>query len=723
MAKRKSKKAKVVTGIKADLSNARPTKIPQAKVKSTVFEGEPISFKTIGIHLGIIVAIVAVTYVISMFGKFVFQDQFLEEVLSSRLAQDSFWSQLILRMAAAPLSQSWLIFGFAQDFQAFGVQPAWYHFVNVVLHAASCLYFYCLVFLIARRHHRADEPKQFVYQVPLIASAMLACHPLAAESVAHITGREGVLVACNYFLALIAFVFAFWAKTVGKMLTGYLISILFFVMGIWSGPVALSIPAAGLCVMLLLRPDYVTRKEWLAETWPEIAVLLLLIIGACLLPLLGVSTDFANNVGAPIPAAGVYLATQFKALLVYYLRCFVVPAGLSVLPPFLPASGWFDPFTWLGAAVIGLTGWALYKLKRNLLPAFGLCIFLTSFLPPALLVQSELVADRRFYVPLAGLCLTVAWYIVKDTVARPVARVVVPVVLCLVLSGLTIWRNTDWFSDLSLWRAALTTNQTDPYAKAMLARALLEAGKVDEAKKEGEFSIGVDKDNPVANLVMGRIKLDAKLDSEAQGFFATAVRSASERRSGVLYLREAQIGLATAFSNAGQFDQAKDVSQALLLADRNNIQGNLLMGKSLIGLNQPMLALNFLNTGYKMDQSNVSYLEPIAEAGLATGVDSLVGSAYGASSAALQVAPTQKVKIIYAKAALMIGRFSESESMLDTLVKEQPNNAEFLYLKSLAEKEQGKTKDAEALSKKALSLDPKIKDKVKIKIFTERIKR
>src|SRR6516162_6720903 len=186
MAKGKSKRSKIVTGVEiSNLSKARPTRIPQAKVVDSEVVSDPINFKKIALHIGIVLAIVLVAYGNSAIGQFVFQDNYIQEVLKSKITSDNFWTELYLKAAAMPLTQPWLIASFALDFQSFALQPVWYHLVNIVLQAASCVYFYCLVFFIARRVSKSEALNNLTYEIPFLASALLACHPLAAESVAH----------------------------------------------------------------------------------------------------------------------------------------------------------------------------------------------------------------------------------------------------------------------------------------------------------------------------------------------------------------------------------------------------------------------------------------------------------------------------------------------------------------------------------------------------------
>jgi tetratricopeptide (TPR) repeat protein len=85
------------------------------------------------------------------------------------------------------------IFSFALNFAAHGLQPAGFHAVNVVLHAAVC----GLVWLLARR--LLGDPL-----TAAIAATVFAVHPIHAEPVAGIVGRAEILSALFILLGLIA---------------------------------------------------------------------------------------------------------------------------------------------------------------------------------------------------------------------------------------------------------------------------------------------------------------------------------------------------------------------------------------------------------------------------------------------------------------------------------------------------------------------------------------
>jgi hypothetical protein len=128
---------------------------------------------------------------------------------------------------------TWL--SFVMDYQLFGLNPGGYHFVNLLLHIINSL----LLFLILNRMTHALWKSAFV-------AALFAFHPLHVESVAWIAERKDVLSAFFWMLTMGAYVF--YAEKSG--LKKYLLTLLFFSLGLMAKPMLVTLP----CVLLLL--DY-----------------------------------------------------------------------------------------------------------------------------------------------------------------------------------------------------------------------------------------------------------------------------------------------------------------------------------------------------------------------------------------------------------------------------------------------------------------------------------
>ncbi len=674
----------------------------------------PFNFKTIASHLGIIAGIIFLTYFITLTAQFAFNDEYLKSITSTQINDENFLGSLWLPAMFKPLTQPWLRLSFFLDYKSFGFEPSWYHLVNMILHIASCSYFYLLILLLGREIEPGDEKNQLPYWIAFISAVLLACHPLCVESVAYITGRGGTLVACNVFLSLFCFVFAFFAQKRRDMILSYLTSIVFLCMGIWSGAGATIAPLAMLSLTLLLKPKSLDWQDWLDERGAEICLAAIFLVPMPFLLFMGVSKDFSNGLGLPTLPIPLYIASQLRAIPVYYLRCFTLPFGLSVLPPHVTSKGSLDTGTLLGLIIVCVTIYLIYKLRKNLFACFGLCLFLFGLLPDAFLVQPEIASDRRFYLSVAGLCLLIGQYLahkLPNKNVRSYAFLALPIV---VLGSLSIWRNYAWSTEIRLWRSTLKTNPHSAFVHGMLAQAYLHAHDSAKAKTEAEAAIKTDSDCLPAHFTLAQIYAQGRGYEQASKEYSRVLELAQSQHLDTNFVYQSKLGLAEALVELGQFKQAKPYIDSVLEVNSKNILGNLLMGKCLIQLKQPLLALRYLEAGYNQDKMNNFFLEPIAEACLDTGEPRLVRNAYGAASMAFKIQPTDRVDKVLAKSSLEIGMPGEGLQPVERLLIRHPNSPTYLYLKSRLLEALGRKKEAQHFRRKALKLDANVEKEADI---------
>ena len=130
------------------------------------------------------------------------------------------------------------------DCQLFGLKAGGHHFTNVLLHTISVV----LLFLLLRQMTGAFWQSAF-------AAALFAIHPLHVESVAWVSERKDMLSAVFFMLTLWAYVRYVQTRSIGR----YLTVALFFVLGLMSKPMLVTVP----CVLLLL--DYWPLERFSGE--------------------------------------------------------------------------------------------------------------------------------------------------------------------------------------------------------------------------------------------------------------------------------------------------------------------------------------------------------------------------------------------------------------------------------------------------------------------------
>ena len=190
--------------------------------------------------------LVAVSYFPALSGGFVWDDViFAEEpVIHSPSGLRSIW------FSPADIKNEghyWpLVYtSFWLEHKLWGLQPAGYHAVNILLHLFNCLLLWRLLARLA---------------VPgaVVIAALFAVHPLHVESVAWIIERKDVLSALFYLGAVLAWIRFTEAPRPGP----YALALVLFTAGLLSKSVVVTLPAA-LLIWHWWQRGRVTRSELL----------------------------------------------------------------------------------------------------------------------------------------------------------------------------------------------------------------------------------------------------------------------------------------------------------------------------------------------------------------------------------------------------------------------------------------------------------------------------
>ncbi len=331
------------------LWRATPTRIPGTESAATVIPHqqeaklERIHWKFLGGFAAIIFVVIFVIYAYSLFGVPVFNDDLNLRCFTRSFDVNVFWAQQVANVLSTPLAQPWVKLTYGLDAISFPLVPAWYHLVNVVLHATSCLYFYLFVLQVGLRLKAEKRSVDNPYIFALCAALLFACHPLASGAVAYMSGRAALLASCNYFLCLNLFMLAFYAQRVTRIVTCYIVGLVFFFVGIACSFQMLTLPLTMVVVASVLKPDGSDWKAWFTERYQDFGAIALYLVAA-VITLFSQRTNLLDNGVDLMQMSHVaYAASCCKAFVTYFLRCFVVPAGLSIEPPFTLAQNFADP--------------------------------------------------------------------------------------------------------------------------------------------------------------------------------------------------------------------------------------------------------------------------------------------------------------------------------------------------------------------------------------------
>ena len=293
----------------------------------------------------------------------------------------------------APVAGNWhplTILSYALNFQISGLDPASYHWLNLLLHLANTALVFAFVAALAPGRR----------WTAVVTSLFFGIHPMHVESVAWIAERKDVLYAFFYLIGLVAYL-----RYLKAFQGGWLVaSLAAFTLSIASKPAAIVFP------LMLVAIDFYRRRPLGARSLLEKAPFLLISAGVLFLTLQVQEKAGAINrmdIGPVFPRV---LVACF-GIMMYVVKA-IAPFGLSAMYPYPknPATS-LGPEFYLGLAFVVACVVVVYLGRRNRALVFGAAFFLINLLLVLQFVSvgKVVMADRYTYIPYVGLFFALAW--------------------------------------------------------------------------------------------------------------------------------------------------------------------------------------------------------------------------------------------------------------------------------------------------------------------------
>lgn len=351
-----------------------------------------------------------------------------------------------------------------------GDSPGSYHVGNLLIHFGATL---CLFLLIRRTLRLPVLAPRFGANATSLAgvsTALWALHPLQTESVTYIIQRAESLVGLCFLFTLYAFV-----RTAEKPSLAWS---LLTCAGCFLGMAAKEVMAVAPVLILLYDRTFLSGSfgaSWQCRRHLYVAFGLSWLL---LLTLVISSGGRGETAGFGSISWLGYLTTQGPGIAGYLLRA-LVPMGLIFdHGPVLIKE--LSPIVWgvaLVALLVVLTGVLL--VRRPQAGYLGAWFFLilapTSSIIP---IASQTLAEHRMYLPLAAVVVALVLF-VYSRFGRS-AWVLLPL-LVVTYVGLTIDRNNDYRSAISIWEDTVHKRPQNPRAEMNYGSLLLHEGRHDEA--------------------------------------------------------------------------------------------------------------------------------------------------------------------------------------------------------------------------------------------------
>jgi tetratricopeptide (TPR) repeat protein len=416
---------------------------------------------------------------------------------------------------------TWL--SFLVDYELFGLNPAGYHFGNLILHLLNTL----LLFLLLWRMTGA------VWKGAAV-TALFAIHPLNIESVVWIAERKNLL--STFFWILTLLVYARYAEK--PEWKRYSMILVCFILGLMAKPMLVTLP------FILLLLDYWPlqrfslsgrnrsggiqdragqRKFLILPLLEKIPLILLSLLSAWV-------TFYAARSGGAVKTIAAFplIGRIENAIISYamYLYKMLWPTDLAIFYPY-PVG---RPLWQVGLSILFLvavtvfvcikgrthryliTGWFWYGI--TLLPVIGL-----------VQVGFQSMANRYAYISLIGIFMIVAWG-VPDLLKRFSGRRYLPAVSVAVILAFAFCTKSalpDWKNSETVFQQALKVTKNNHIAELGMGNVWFGRGDLSKAQDHYLVSLRIKPDFEEAYNNLGVVYGGLAKPQEAEAAFRQAL--------------------------------------------------------------------------------------------------------------------------------------------------------------------------------------------------------
>ncbi len=326
---------------------------------------------------------------------------------------------------------------YAIEFKLFGLNPVFYHLINVLLHISNSVILFLLIFNIANRK-----------DIAFIISVLFAVHPMQVESVAWISELKDVLYTFFYLFGLLFYLKYIYDQ---KNKLNYFLVLIFFVLSLLSKPTAITFP------LILFIIDYVCERQMSKHLFTEKIPYFLI---ALLMGLIAVYThttdkDIAQYINLHSIMNGCFISCYS---FLFYIFQLLIPYKLSAIHYFpvhhtavLPLIYYCSP------VIIFLSFWVFYKFFRHnrmMLSCMLFFIFNIIWFLKIIPYGTAMAAERYTYmasIGIYGIIAGVYYYLFSGIKKIKPHLFSILTIYILILSVFTFNRIKYWKNEITLF--------------------------------------------------------------------------------------------------------------------------------------------------------------------------------------------------------------------------------------------------------------------------------
>jgi len=426
-----------------------------------------------GLAAAIIVVTGCVAYHNSFSGPFIFDD--LVHIVDNPHIRHLWPPSLVLSGTARPVAMLTLALNYAIG----GLAVSGYHATNLAFHLLAALTLFGIVRRTFTGPRLRERYSSAATGLALAAAALWVSHPLNTQAVTYVIQRGESLAGLFYLVTLYATIRGASSR---RARGWYAVAVAVCALGAATKPVLVSAP-----IVILFYDRFFLAESFraafqrrgalycaLAATW------------VVMIALARMAPDAAAGLQLTTVTPVGYAATQ-PGVVLHYLRLAFWPHPLVLdygWPPAIETLSVVTP-SLVVASIVAATLWATARLYA---PAFlGLWFVLVLAPSSSVFPINDLAFEHRMYLPLAAVIVlaVVAGHTVLVRRARSIwAARALAILGVVVLCALTIRRNADYRSEISIWNDVVVKRPLNARGHMNLGRAWLRVNDVERAMPE-----------------------------------------------------------------------------------------------------------------------------------------------------------------------------------------------------------------------------------------------
>ncbi len=394
---------------------------------------------------------------------------------------------------------------YALDYLLWGSSPAGFHAINILIYWLTVMAVFSLALSIAALTGvSAEENRESRALLTGLVTALLFCvHPIHSEVVSFITCRNALLSTLFFLLSASLYLrFLAAAAPRGGRLYFYAGALVCYFCSIFSKATGIILPLILVICVLLCK-----KRNRIKSLLPTVPFFLLSIAVFFLLTAIASEANIIRE-GFDDWSVNGWITKIVKAvqITIFYLWKLIAPYGYSaeydVTFAWSPAT---LPFLLCAAVLAALAVLAFCTRKTRPYIIFGLGWYLVTLIPVLnFFTTRPIVADRYAFLPSFGFFFIVASAGVELS-ARINRKLLLAMLIALisVWGGVTIGRNTVWFSEQTLWQDTIRVSPRSAKAYTNLGRIYFSKGDYDRAFSLFASAMEVDGADPSYYYFMG----------------------------------------------------------------------------------------------------------------------------------------------------------------------------------------------------------------------------